>query len=59
MAAAFCFQLRTGRKLERIYRYALDEKEFLSPHGIRALSKFHQDHPFVLSVNGQSPFGKL
>jgi hypothetical protein len=41
-------------KLERIYRYVLDEKEFLSPHGIRALSKFHQDHPFVVSVNGHS-----
>ncbi|HKV04266.1 MAG TPA: hypothetical protein VJO53_04065 [Candidatus Acidoferrales bacterium] len=41
-------------KLERIYRYMLDENEFLSPYGIRALSKFHRDHPFVLSVNGQS-----
>jgi hypothetical protein len=31
----------------------LDENEFLSPHGIRSISKFHQDHPYVLHVNGQ------
>jgi hypothetical protein len=30
----------------------LDEQEFLSPHGIRALSRFHQDHPYVLHMNG-------
>ena len=40
------------KKLERIYRYVFDENEFLSPHGIRALSKFHLEHPFVLNVNG-------
>jgi hypothetical protein len=39
-------------KLERIYRYVFDEKEFLSLHGIRALSKFHEDHPFVLNLGG-------
>ena len=32
----------------------LDENEFLSHHGIRALSKFHADHPFVLTLDGQS-----
>ena len=42
------------QKLERIYRYVFDEKEFLSPHGIRALSKFHEEHPFVLNLNGRS-----
>jgi len=31
----------------------LDENEFLSPYGIRSLSKFHEQHPFVLHVNGQ------
>jgi hypothetical protein len=39
-------------KLERIYKYAFDENEFLSPHGFRSLSKFHQDHPFVLNAYG-------
>jgi hypothetical protein len=42
------------KKLERIYRYVLDEKEFLSPHGVRGLSKFHQANPFVLHVNGDA-----
>ncbi len=42
------------RKLERIYRYVLDENEFLSPFGIRALSKFHEAHPFVLTLDGRS-----
>ena len=41
-------------KLERIYRYMLDENEFLSPYGIRALSKFHREHPFTLQVDGQT-----
>jgi hypothetical protein len=41
------------KKLERIYRYVLDENEFLSPHGVRALSKFHKDHPFELVFDGQ------
>ncbi len=36
------------QKLERIYRYVFDEKEFLSPHGVRSLSKFHHEHPFLL-----------
>jgi hypothetical protein len=40
------------KKFERIYKYLLDEKEFLAPNGLRALSKYHQDHPFVLNVNG-------
>jgi len=42
------------QKLERIYRYVFDENEFFSPFGVRALSKFHLDHPYVLTVDGQS-----
>jgi len=40
-------------RLLRMMRYLLDESEFLSPYGIRALSKFHRDHPYVLHVDGQ------
>jgi hypothetical protein len=40
-------------KLERVLAYLLDEKEFLGPHGIRALSRYHLDHPFVFSVAGE------
>jgi glycogen debranching enzyme len=52
--ARLLLTIANRKKLERIYRYVLDEKEFLSPHGIRALSKFHQDHPFMLNVDGES-----
>jgi hypothetical protein len=39
-------------RLRRVLRVLLDENEFLSPYGIRALSRFHKDHPYVLNVNG-------
>jgi mannosylglycerate hydrolase MGH1-like protein/glycosyl hydrolase family 63 len=41
-----------GDKLRRILRVMLDEREFLSPYGIRAISQIHRDHPYVLNVNG-------
>src|SRR5512146_1599566 len=40
-------------RLRSVLRYMLDEREFLSPYGIRALSRYHKDHPYVLSVMGQ------
>jgi len=40
-------------KLRRILEKMLDEKEFFGPHGIRALSRYHQEHPFVFSLGGQ------
>jgi hypothetical protein len=52
--ARLLLSIANRNKLERIYKYVLDENEFLSPHGFRALSKFHKDHPFVLSVNGNT-----
>jgi hypothetical protein len=42
------------KRLERILGYLLDENEFLSPCGIRSLSRYHQDHPFVFDVGGQT-----
>ncbi len=39
-------------QLPRVLRFMLDEAEFLSPHGVRAVSRFHKDHPYVLSLNG-------
>src|SRR5260370_3614385 len=39
-------------RLRRILSRMLDESEFLSPHGVRALSRHHADHPFVLSTKG-------
>ncbi|HLV95764.1 MAG TPA: hypothetical protein VKS44_11280 [Candidatus Acidoferrales bacterium] len=51
--ARWLLTIANREKLERIYRYVFDENEFLSPHGIRALSKFHKDHPFTLDFDGQ------
>ena len=43
----------TRERLVRVLRYLLDESEFLSPHGIRSLSRAHRDRPYVLRANGQ------
>jgi hypothetical protein len=40
-------------KLRRVLAKMLDEDEFLSPFGIRSLSRHHEKHPFVMSVGGQ------
>jgi hypothetical protein len=39
-------------KIRRILSRMLDEAEFLGPHGIRAISRYHKDHPYVLNVGG-------
>ena len=39
-------------RLHSILRYMLDEDEFLSPFGIRSVSRFHLEHPYTLNVNG-------
>lgn len=41
------------QRLERVLRYLLDENEFLSPYGIRSLSRFHKDHPHSCPAGGQ------
>jgi hypothetical protein len=41
-------------QLERVLGYLLDENEFLSPFGIRSLSKVHEKQPFVLFAGGQT-----
>ncbi len=39
-------------RLERVLKIMLDEDEFLSPYGIRALSRYHKDAPYILHVDG-------
>ena len=41
------------QRLRRILSRMLDENEFLSPFGIRALSRYHADHPYVFNADGQ------
>jgi hypothetical protein len=47
------FALVNEDRLHRILSRMLDENEFLSPYGIRSLSRYHADHPFVVTVEGQ------
>ena len=39
-------------KLRRILQRMLDEAEFFSPHGIRSISRYHAEHPYVVHVGG-------
>ena len=45
------FALVTPDRLRRILTRMLDEEEFLGPYGIRSLSKFHEQHPYVFQAN--------
>ncbi len=45
--------IATQDKLRRILQIMLDENEFLSPHGIRAISKYHKRHPYIFTFHGQ------
>jgi hypothetical protein len=40
------------QRLQQVLSYMLDENEFLSPFGVRALSRYHLDHPYTLGVSG-------
>jgi len=46
------FSLVTPEQLRRVLRFMLDENEFLSPHGIRSVSMYHRDHPYVMKTGG-------
>jgi hypothetical protein len=42
------------RRLERALAYMLNENEFLSPHGIRSVSRIHKDFPYSLVLDGET-----
>ena len=45
--------LTRGHRMKRLLRRMLDPEEFLSPYGVRSVSKFHKTHPYVLTVRGE------
>ena len=45
--------LTRGHRMKCLLRRMLDPEEFLSDYGVRSLSKFHKDHPYVLTVRGE------
>ena len=49
----FLFALFGEERLRRILARMLDEEEFLGPYGIRALSRYHLDHPYSFLVHGE------
>ncbi len=47
------FSLVNRRRLRSVLKYLLDENEFFSEFGIRSLSRFHRENPYVLNVDGE------
>jgi hypothetical protein len=52
-AGRHLFAVLDEAKLRRVLAIMLDEKEFFSPHGIRSLSRYHAEHPYVFKAGGQ------
>jgi hypothetical protein len=48
----YLLAIPSKERLARLLRYLFDENEFLSPFGVRSVSKFHQDHPYVFQAAG-------
>ncbi len=49
----YLLAIPSRERLVRVLGYMLDETEFLSPFGIRSLSKYHEGHPFAFDLNGE------
>ena len=52
-AGTFLLSIMDESKLRAVLEKLLDEKEFLSSYGIRSISRYHEEHPYVFFVNGQ------
>jgi len=52
--AHYLLAIPSRKQLRRVLKYLLDENEFLSPYGIRSLSKYHDQHPFEMNVDGRT-----
>jgi hypothetical protein len=52
MGARRLLAILRGHRMKRVLKRMLDETEFLSPYGVRALSKHHEDQPYALEIGG-------
>jgi hypothetical protein len=52
MGARRLLAILRGHRMKRVLKRMLEETEFLSPYGVRALSRYHQEHPYTLEVGG-------
>ncbi|NBO29569.1 MAG: hypothetical protein EBX33_05065 [Synechococcaceae bacterium WB8_1A_041] len=52
----YLFAMVSPYRLRRVCRWLFDESEFLSPYGVRSLSKFHESNPFSMNVAGTTAF---
>ncbi|MFL6193516.1 MAG: MGH1-like glycoside hydrolase domain-containing protein [Thermoanaerobaculia bacterium] len=50
----YLLAIPSRERLVRVLRYVLDENEFLSPHGVRSLSRHHLEHPFEMAFDGEA-----
>ena len=50
----YLLAIPSRERLERVLAYLLDEDEFLSPHGVRAMSKSHEGRPFSMEIEGRT-----
>jgi hypothetical protein len=46
--------LLRGHRMKRVLSRMLDESEFLSPYGVRALSRYHASHPYMIGLGGMN-----
>jgi hypothetical protein len=53
MGARRLVALTRGHRMKCLLRRMLDPNEFLSPYGVRSMSKYHKEHPYVLTVRGE------
>ena len=52
MGARRLLAILRGHRMKRVLKRMLDESEFLSPYGVRALSRYHLDNPYMLEIAG-------
>jgi hypothetical protein len=49
----YLLAMPSQERLVRVLKYLLDESEFLSDYGLRSLSRFHLDHPYIFNADGK------